>query len=165
MILSVKRNSAKIHSKFYEVAVGEGGYSFDKREGDGTTPIGTYPLKEVYYRADRIKNKLKTSFKMKKIRKNDGWCDDINSEHYNKFVKLPFEGSHEKLWREDDIYNLILVIGYNDSPAIPGKGSAIFIHVAEADYSPTKGCIAFKQKDLIHVLEFLGQDSQIEILG
>jgi len=165
MNLVVKGNTATLKSKTYKVAIGKGGYSSSKKEGDGTTPIGTYSIRKLYLRPDRIKIPIKTPFELNLLSEKDGWCDDPKSRQYNTFVKLPFKDSHEKLWREDDLYNIILVIAYNDSPPIPDKGSAIFIHVAREGYKPTEGCIAFKQADLLEVIGNLDKGSQVEILG
>lgn len=139
--------------KEYPCVLGKNGVTKDKKEGDGATPIGCFPLREVFYRPDRIA-KPKTGLAISEVNKDDGWCDDVNLSEYNQKVKLPFSGSHEKLWREEDnLYDLIIVVGYNDNPIISGKGSAIFIHLARPAFTPTAGCIAFKKEDLLEILK------------
>lgn len=161
-IIQVKGNELFFVGKTYKCAVGKGGFSADKKEGDGCTPIGVFPLRECWYRADKIAEP-KTNLPLKIITQNDGWCDDANSPDYNRHVKLPYDFSHEKLSRDDDVYDLIITLGYNDSPIIPGKGSAIFMHVARAGYEPTEGCVALKLQDLLEILPLLSQESSIKV--
>jgi L,D-peptidoglycan transpeptidase YkuD (ErfK/YbiS/YcfS/YnhG family) len=108
----------------------------------------------------------RTSLSVQAIGRADGWCDDPADASYNKPVKTPYPATHEVLWREqDDLYDLIVPIGYNDAPAVPGLGSAIFLHVARPDYAPTAGCVALSRQDLLEILASLGQDSRITIRG
>ena len=148
--------------KNYRCSLGKGDVTTDKQEGDGATPLGTFKLREVFYRPDRLKQP-KTSLPVSPLRPEDGWSDDPNQRDYNKKIALPHPGRSEDLWRKDAIYDVIVVIGYNDSPPQKAKGSAIFMHVAKQDYSPTEGCVALKQADLLEILETLTADSQIEI--
>lgn len=136
----------------YRCTLGEKGLTGDKREGDLKTPVGSFPLKECWYRADRIDPPV-TDLPLRIIEKDDGWCDDVKSSSYNQHVKLPFDPSHEELWREDEKYDIIVTLGYNDNPFKPGKGSAIFFHVAPDDFPPTQGCVGLKKDDLLNVLE------------
>ena len=133
-------------------SVGKRGISIKKREGDKKTPKGEFKLKYILYRKDRV-FKLKTKLKKIVIRKKMGWCDDPNSKHYNKIINYPFKYSAEKLWRKDNIYDVIIVIDYNLSPVIKNKGSAIFLHIANRKYKPTNGCIAVS-KDNIKLIAF-----------
>ena len=135
----------------YRCALGKNGVREDKQEGNGATPAGRFLLREVLYRADRL-SALETALPISTIQPHDGWCDDPNDPNYNKKVVLPYPASHESLWRTDNLYDIVVPIGYNDAPAVPGKGSAIFIHVARADYAPTAGCIALVLPDLIEIL-------------
>lgn len=115
------------------------------------TPAGAFPLRRVMYRADKLvlpKIKLQTL----EITPELGWCDDPNDSSYNRLVRLPFLARHEKLWRDDGLYDLIAEVGYNDDPVTPGKGSAIFMHVAANDYQPTAGCVALARNDLLQML-------------
>ena len=128
--------------------LGRGGPSADKREGDGATPVGRFPLREAFYRADRMA-KPGTGLPLRAITATDGWCDDPADSAYNRFVELPYPGRHENLWREDGLYDLVIVVGYNDDPPVSGRGSAIFIHCAAPDLAPTEGCVALKRDDLL----------------
>ncbi|MDJ0684189.1 MAG: L,D-transpeptidase family protein [Alphaproteobacteria bacterium] len=125
----------------HRCASGKGGLRTDKREGDGATPIGRWPLREVFYRPDRIARPA-SRLKVTALSPDMGWCDDPREGSYNRRVALPFSGGHEVLWREDGVYDLIAPLGYNDDPPRPGAGSAIFLHVARADFAPTEGCLA-----------------------
>lgn len=147
----------------YRCALGKGGIRSDKREGDGATPSGTFALRRLFYRADRIAHPA-TALPAQALTPNDGWCDDPAHPDYNKFVTLPFAGRHEKLWRDDALYDAICVIGYNDAPIRAGLGSAIFLHVAAPNYAPTEGCVALAPDDLIAVLAQCDADSTIAIL-
>ena len=143
-------------------AVGKRGINRKKKEGDLSTPKGTFQVKKVYYRHDKVKN-LKTIFKKIVIRKNMGWCDDPRSNRYNKLIKYPFKYKSEKLFRADNIYDIILVLNFNMSPIKKYKGSAIFIHVAKRKFSPTKGCVALEKKELRKLLKTLKKNSKIKI--
>lgn len=118
-----------------------------KQEGDGATPTGRYPLRRVLFRADRIEPP-QTALPLRPIAPDDGWCDAPLDPAYNRPVRLPYPASHETLYREDGLYDLILVIGHNDDPPVPGSGSAIFVHCKRGDYEPTEGCIALAPNDL-----------------
>jgi L,D-peptidoglycan transpeptidase YkuD (ErfK/YbiS/YcfS/YnhG family) len=116
----------------------------------------------MYYRSDRIKNII-TIVKKIKITKKIGWCDDTNSLFYNQQISLPTKFSHEKLYRNDNLYDLVLVINYNTKPIIRNKGSAIFIHIAKKNYKKTKGCIALKKKHLIELISKIKKNTKIKI--
>lgn len=148
--------------KTYRCAIGKNGFSADKKEGDGCTPLGAYSLRECWYRADKIA-KPDTKLPLKIIHEDDGWCDDPKHPDYNKHVKLPFSASHEKMCREDDRYDMVIPLGYNDAVIVPGKGSAIFMHVAKPDVSGTEGCVALKAADLLEILRHFDGDTVIEI--
>lgn len=130
---------------------GRGGVSERKAEGDGATPVGVLPLLRVFYRADRV-SVPKCAVPVEPLSLNDGWCDDVNDPAYNKQVRLPYAGRHEALWRADGIYDVIGVLGWNVSPVVPGRGSAIFLHVATPDFAPTAGCVALALPDVLAVL-------------
>ncbi len=143
-------------------AIGKNGYSQNKTEGDGKTPLGIFPLRRVWYRKDRvILPPLKIA--AREILPQDGWCDDPSDARYNLRVALPYAARHENLWREDGAYDLFVEIGYNDDPVIPGKGSAIFLHCEVDGFKPTEGCVALKKEDLIGILPQLDADSRIDI--
>ena len=122
-----------------------------KREGDGASPAGLWPLRRVLWRPDRGSAPV-ARLPHAPIAPDDGWCDAPGAPDYNQPVKLPYAASAEALWREDRIYDLIVVLGYNDTPVVPRAGSAIFLHLARPDFSPTEGCVAVEPGDLIHLL-------------
>ena len=132
-------------------ALGRGGLTADKREGDGATPLGRLALRRVLFRADRLP-RPRTTLPAMPLAPQDGWCDDPDDRAYNQPVTLPFTSSHEALWRGDAVYDLIGVLGWNDQPVLRGRGSAIFLHVARPDYAPTEGCIALARTDLLVAL-------------
>lgn len=163
MNLIVTSNStATLNGKDYRCALGPNGIGLDKKEGDGKTPAGTFPIRKIFYRADRMA-KPNTGFPVQSLSEDDGWCDDVNDPKYNQEVKLPYTASHEKLWREDNLYDIIVVLGYNDDPPVPGKGSAIFMHIARPAFTPTGGCIAFSKPDLLEILAIMETGSQVEV--
>ncbi len=131
--------------------LGRSGARRVKREGDGATPLGVFPLRQVFYRPDR-QAAPRTALPLETISPDDAWCDEPLHAAYNTRVRLPFEGGAERLWREDHLYDLLVVLGYNDDPVLPGAGSAIFIHVAAPDFSPTEGCIALERTHLAHLV-------------
>ena len=143
--------------KTYACVIGEGGLisAENKREGDMKTPIGAYGLRGCYFRPDRIPLPPRTHLPLIELSRADGWCDDASHSLYNKPIKLPFFASHERLWREDHAYDLIIPLGYNDAPVVAGKGSAIFLHVMHDNASPTAGCIAMRRNDLLAILPYL----------
>ena len=138
------------------------GLTSSKREGDLKTPKGNFKIKLLFYRADRIKN-IHTKIKKIRIKKNFGWCDDVNSEEYNKLIYFPFKKSAEKLYLKKNIYDLILVTSFNSKPVVKKGGSAIFLHIASRKLNPTKGCIAVQKKDLIKMLPFITQKTKLII--
>jgi L,D-peptidoglycan transpeptidase YkuD (ErfK/YbiS/YcfS/YnhG family) len=143
-------------------ACGLAGVKIDKREGDHASPAGTYKLLYGFYRPDRTAWP-KTDLPLTALRPDFGWCDAPDDPHYNTLVTLPYPASTELLWRDDGLYDLIVVIGYNTDPVVPGKGSAIFLHVARPDFSGTEGCIAIEGKELMALLGLLGPGSKITI--
>jgi L,D-peptidoglycan transpeptidase YkuD (ErfK/YbiS/YcfS/YnhG family) len=143
-------------------ACGRGGVRGDKREGDGATPAGIFPLIRAFYRADRVAPP-QTGLPIEALRPNDGWVDDPADLQYNRLVALPYPAHHEEMWRADGLYDLVVVIGYNTDPPLPGRGSAIFLHVASPDLAPTAGCIAVARDILAGLLPSLGPGSTITI--
>ena len=133
------------------VAWGRAGLSSHKQEGDDATPVCDLPIRRVLYRADRVP-RPRTVVPAEPIAPEDGWCDDPADSRYNQFVRLPYAARHEELWRTDRLYDIVCVLGWNDRPVVRGFGSAIFLHVATADYAPTAGCLALALDDLQRVL-------------
>lgn len=148
----------------YRCAIGRSGIAREKREGDGATPVGRFPLRRILYRADRLAA-LKTGLTRRAIRRDDGWCDAPADPAYNKPIRLPFAASHERLWRDDGLYDLVAVLGHNDAPPRPGLGSAIFLHVASPGYGPTEGCVAVALADLLRILCDCGAETYLEVRG
>jgi len=131
----------------WRCATGRGGLRADKREGDGATPRALLPLRRVLYRADRGPAPA-CAVPVEPLGPADGWCDDPADAAYNRPVTLPHPARHEALWRDDAVYDVIGVLGWNDAPAERGRGSAIFLHVARPDHAPTEGCVALALPDL-----------------
>lgn len=153
---------ATFRGRRYRCALGRNGLSRDKKEGDGTTPVGRFPLRFVCYRPDRLAAP-KTGLETVALGMDDAWSDDSNRPEYNTLVKLPHGGSHEKMWRHDRIYDLVVPIGYNDDPPVPGRGSAVFIHVARQGYPPTDACVAFSLPDLLEILRGCRPETSIHV--
>ena len=146
----------------YRCALGKNGITAAKKEGDGATPLGSFPMRRLLYRPDRLA-KPKTVLETVAMKPTHAWADDPDMPEYNSLVKLPYAGSHEQLWREDEIYDLVVELGYNDDPPVPGRGSAIFIHVATPGYTPTAGCIALAKEDLLALLGAVEENSVIHV--
>ena len=142
--------------------LGKGGPVADKREGDGGTPLGDWPLRQLHYRADRGGAPL-TALPSRPIGRLDGWCDDPADPAYNRPVRLPYPASHETMWREDGLYDLVVELGYNDDPVLPGMGSAIFLHIARDGYAPTEGCVALAEADLRRLLARCGSETILRV--
>ena len=162
MIIINKSGFIRYKNLKFKCTLGRAGVGEKKIEGDNITPIGVYRILNVYYRKDRIKN-LNTKFKINRITKNMGWCDDPKSKKYNQLIKVPSNYSYEKLYRKDNVYDLILVLNYNTRPIIKNKGSAIFIHIAKKNYKKTAGCIALKKVHLIELLKKINKKTIITI--
>ena len=143
-------------------ALGPAGIVRIKREGDKGTPAGRFRLLWGYYRADRVR--LRTAgAPLKPLRRDQGWCEDPSSPRYNRPVRLPARDCTDRMWREDHLYDLVAVLGYNDDPVVAGKGSAIFLHLAKPDYSPTQGCVALACDDALAVIAQLKPGDQVVI--
>tara|TARA_B100001057_G_scaffold210485_1_gene211038 strand:- start:50 stop:550 length:501 start_codon:yes stop_codon:yes gene_type:complete len=144
--------------------IGKRGIGVKKREGDLITPIGRYKIKYVLYRKDRIK-RIQSKLRKIIIKKTMGWCNDPRSNKYNKLINLPFDYNYEKLFRKENIYDIILVLNYNMRPIKKSKGSAIFIHIAKKNYIKTQGCVAIKKTHLLEILKRVGSNTVVKIVG
>jgi L,D-peptidoglycan transpeptidase YkuD (ErfK/YbiS/YcfS/YnhG family) len=153
---------AQVGVSRFRCALGRGGIAGNKHEGDGVTPVGVWPLREVFYRPDRIGRPM-TSLPVRPLAQSDGWCDAPGDANYNKPVRLPYLASAEQLWRADHVYDLIVVVGYNDGPIVSGAGSAIFLHCARSSYQPTAGCVAFARANLLRILARVDQRSRLDV--
>tara|TARA_B100001057_G_scaffold424466_1_gene447253 strand:+ start:860 stop:1360 length:501 start_codon:yes stop_codon:yes gene_type:complete len=143
-------------------AVGKRGIGYKKKEGDLVTPKGEYKIKYILYRKDRVK-KIQSKIKKIIIKKKMGWCDDPRSKSYNKIIKLPTKYSFEKLYKKENVYDIILVLNFNMNPIIKNKGSAIFIHVAKKNYKRTKGCVAITKVSLLKIIKELKINTKVRI--
>jgi len=162
MIIINKSGYLKYKDFKFKCALGRAGVGKKKIEGDNITPKGTFGIVKIYYRSDRVK-KISSKYKLIKIIKTIGWCDDPKSRKYNQPIKLPSKYSHEILYRRDDIYDLILILNYNMKPTIKNKGSAIFIHVTKKNYKKTAGCIALKKADLLYLVKEIKINTKVII--
>ena len=163
MIIIVKNKETLVLDDFkFRCSIGKNGMTKNKIEGDKKTPKGIFNIGSLYYRKDKYQN-LDTKIKCIPIKKNMGWCDDPNNKkYYNKLVKIKKNIKYEKLFREDNKYNLLIPISYNTKKPMPGKGSAIFIHLTNK-YESTLGCITLKEKDFLIMLKLLNKKSKIKI--
>jgi L,D-peptidoglycan transpeptidase YkuD (ErfK/YbiS/YcfS/YnhG family) len=145
-------------------AVGRTGVAANKREGDGATPAGTFPLASGLYRPDRMRLP-DSGLLVRALSPRDAWVDDPADHNYNRLVSLPYPAHTEQMWLDDAVYDLLVVIGYNMDPVVPNAGSAIFLHIARPDFSPTVGCIAVEKDVLVHLMPLLGFGSTITVRG
>lgn len=159
---NVSRGTLRFKKFAFPCVLGRSGIVQDKKEGDGATPVGRFALKKVFYRSDRLLPPT-TRLPIAPIMQDDGWCDAPNDPKYNKPVKHPYPASAEHMWREDGLYDVVVVLGHNDDPVVPGAGSAIFMHIAAPDSAPTEGCIALSREDLLSILRALPGATTLEI--
>ena len=159
------RGRLQLGALTWPCAIGRNGRGVHKREGDGQTPAGRFVLRQVLYRADRGRPPA-TGLPRRVIRPNDGWCDESANRNYNRPVQHPYTASAERLWRDDRLYDVVVVLGYNEVPRVRGFGSAIFMHLAHgdvqaSDFKPTAGCIALSRRDLGLVLARLTRGARV----
>ncbi len=143
-------------------ALGRSGRRVTKREGDGATPIGAFRVRRAFYRPDRLMRPL-TRVPLTPLEPDDGWCDAPGDRNYNRKVKHPYPASAERMWREDHLYDVVIVLDHNERPRVQGGGSAVFIHCARPGFSPTAGCIAFRRPDLLRLLRRLEAGTVVRI--
>ena len=163
MIIINNSGYLKYKNLKFKCALGKSGVKKKTREGDNVTPKGIYKILKVFFRKDRIK-KVKAPFKKIKITEKIGWCDDIKSKYYNKQISIPTSLKHEKLYRKDNIYDIICVINYNINPIVANRGSAIFLHITKGNYKNTKGCVALKKNHLLKLLSSIKKNTKIRII-
>jgi L,D-peptidoglycan transpeptidase YkuD (ErfK/YbiS/YcfS/YnhG family) len=143
-------------------ALGRSGVRCRKREGDGATPAGVWTIESGYFRADRLM-RPRTGLVLSPIHELDGWCDAVADRNYNRFVRHPYAASAERLWRDDSLYDLIVVLSHNRRPRVRGLGSAVFLHVAGPRYQATEGCVAVARRDLIRMMPLLRRGARLHI--
>jgi len=134
----------------------------EKREGDGATPLGVWPMRRVLYRPDRGEAP-QTALPVSPLTPTDGWCDDPADPNYNRPVMLPYRASCEEMWRDDELYDVVVILAHNDDPPAPGMGSAIFLHCAKPGYPPTQGCVALAKADLLELLRLASPGDALEV--
>ena len=163
MHILIKNKSLIYNNYKVKCALGKRGIGNKKKEGDLITPKGSFKINGILYRPDKVKN-LITKLRKKTINKKMGWCDDPKSKKYNQLIKLPSKFNFEKLYRNDEIYDILFILNFNTNPVIKNKGSAIFIHVAKRNYPPTKGCIAIKKNDIKRLAGEINRKTLVKIL-
>ena len=162
MLIKVKNKASLTIDDFtFKCAIGRNGIKKNKKEGDKSSPRGTFSLGKLYYRQDKVPKPI-TKLNIKKITKKMGWCDDPLEKSYNKEILINRKIKFEKLYRQDDMYDYLVVINYNTKKVIPNKGSAIFLHLTK-NYSPTRGCVALKKKDMLILCKINNKNSKIKI--
>ena len=162
MHIVINKNYLTYNNYKVKCALGKRGIGNKRREGDFITPKGNFKIKYILYRKDRIK-RIQSKIKKIIIKKNMGWCDDPLSKDYNKLIKIPSEYNYEKLYKKDNVYDIILVLNYNMNPVVKNKGSAIFIHVTKRNYKKTEGCVAIKKIHLLKIIKELKNSTKIKI--
>jgi L,D-peptidoglycan transpeptidase YkuD (ErfK/YbiS/YcfS/YnhG family) len=158
-----RRGTVTLGSLSVPCTLGRSGRTANKREGDGATPIGRFALRRAFYRPDRIP-RPSSGLPLSPLRPRDGWCDAPSDRNYNRFVSHPYPASAEHLWRDDHLYDLVVVLGHNDHPRLRGRGSAIFMHVAGPGFAPTEGCIALRRRDLQRLLARISRATAVRVL-
>lgn len=157
----------ELNGRTLRCAIGKAGAiaAADKREGDGKSPLGVWPIREVWYRPDVYTQGPATALPVRATRPEDGWCDAPGDPNYNRPVVLPYPASAERMWRDDAVYDLVVILGHNDAPPVPGMGSAIFMHLAREGYPGTEGCVALARADLEAVLAAARPGDAVEIVA
>lgn len=154
--------SLDVGARTIPCSLGPGGVVRRKREGDASTPAGLWQLRCLYYRADRLP-RPRTGLPVHIIRPDLGWCDAAHDRFYNRPVALPFSASAEHLYRDDHLYDLLVVLGHNDAPVVPGAGSCIFFHLMRPDAGATEGCVAVTKTDMTTILAQCGPNTKMQI--
>ena len=163
MHILIKNKSLIYNNYKVKCALGKRGIGNKKKEGDLITPKGSFKINGILYRPDKVKN-LITKLRKKTINKKMGWCDDPKSKKYNQLIKLPSKFNFEKLYRNDDIYDIVFILNFNTNPVKKNKGSAIFVHIAKKNYLPTRGCIAIKKNDIKKLAREINRKTLVKIL-
>jgi L,D-peptidoglycan transpeptidase YkuD (ErfK/YbiS/YcfS/YnhG family) len=162
MIIINKFGYLKYRELKFRCSLGKAGISKKVVEGDNITPKGIYKIIKIYYREDRIKNII-SKIKLIKIKNNMGWCDDPISKKYNQLIKLPTKYHHEKLYRSDKLYDIVIILNYNMNPIVNGKGSAIFLHLSKNLKNKTSGCVALRKKDMLELIKKIKKNTKVII--
>lgn len=160
--LAAARGHLQVGTRLLPCALGRSGRRAIKREGDGATPVGSWPARMVLYRPDAMP-RPRTGLPCRPIRRTDGWCDAPHDRNYNRLVPLPYPASTEEMWRADALYDVVVVLGYNDHPRRRGAGSAIFMHVARPGFEPTAGCVALRRAELVRLVGRMRPGSRVVV--
>ena len=163
MIIVLKnKHTLQVDGFSFKCSIGKNGLSKRKVEGDKKTPVGNFGIGNLYFRKDRV-NKPETDLKCVEISKNMAWCDDVNyPKKYNSLIETSSKAKHEKLYRSDHKYDLLIPIKYNFKKKVVGQGSCIFMHLT-SNYNPTAGCIALNKKDYLIMLKLINKNTKIRI--
>ena len=161
MHILIYKNYLTYNKLKIKCAIGKKGIGYKRKEGDLITPKGLFRIKYILYRKDRVK--ISSKLRKKIIKKDMGWCNDSKSKQYNKLIKLPSYFKHEKLYKRENVYDIILVLNYNMNPVKKNKGSAIFIHITKNNFKKTEGCVAIKKLNLIKLLKVIGPNTKVKI--
>ena len=164
MHITINKKFLTFNNYKAKCALGKRGIGFKRKEGDLITPKGTFKIKYILYRKDRVK-RIQSKLKRIKIKKDMGWCDDPKSNYYNKLIKLPSKYTYEKLYKSENIYDIILVLNFNMNPVLKKKGSAIFIHVARKNFARTEGCVAIKKAYLLKIIKEIKTSTKVKIVN
>ncbi len=159
---SAHHGNVVVSNRLYKCALGITGVRLRKREGDGATPIGAWPMRHILYRRDRVARPA-SGLPVYPLSPDMGWCDDPDDRAYNSAVTLPYPGRCETMWRDDGLYDVVAVLGHNDDPPVAGRGSAIFFHIARPDFAPTEGCVAVRLADMIRILAVCSTSTVLRI--
>ncbi len=162
MIIINKSGYLKYKNLKFRCSLGKAGIGKKKIEGDNITPKGTFKIVNIYFRKDRIKNII-SKLKLIKIKRTMGWCDDPKSKKYNQLIKLPTKYHHEKLYRSDKLYDIVIILNYNMNPIVKGKGSAIFLHLSKNLNNKTSGCVALRKKDMLELIKIIKKSTKVII--
>ena len=162
MIIISKSGYLKYKNLKFRCSLGKSGIGKKKIEGDNITPKGTFKIVNIYFRKDHIKNII-SKLKLIKIKRTMGWCDDPTSKKYNQLIKLPTKYHHEKLYRSDKLYDIVIVLNYNMNPIVKGKGSAIFLHLSKNLKNKTSGCVGLRKKDMLELIKIIKKSTKVII--
>jgi L,D-peptidoglycan transpeptidase YkuD (ErfK/YbiS/YcfS/YnhG family) len=146
----------------FPCSLGRSGRKYIKREGDGATPMGSWALRRLFYRADRMRPP-RSGLAARLIRDFDGWCETVGDRNYNRLVRIPYATSHEFMKRADGLYDVVVELSHNERPRVQGHGSAVFFHLRQPDGGPTAGCIAVSLKDMLTILQLCGRKTRIVV--
>lgn len=146
----------------FRCSLGRSGRSYIKREGDGASPRGSFALRRLFYRSDRLRPP-RAGITTRVLRDHDGWCETVGDRNYNRLVRLPYASSHERMKREDHLYDVVVELSHNERPRVQGHGSAVFFHLRRTDGGPTAGCIAVSLRDMRTILQLCGRKTRLTI--